>query len=98
MIEVSWDVETDKDYTAEIEIICNDKSGLLSKILAMPAEMKLNIHSVHAQPNKSNKTSTIYLSIYVSNAEQVSRLMNQIRRVTGVFSVSRPFEKNVTED
>ena len=98
MIEVSWDVETDKDYTAEIEIICNDKSGLLSKILAMPAEMKLNIHSVHAQPNKSNKTSTIYLSIYVSNAEQVSRLMNQIRRVTGVFSVSRPFEKNVIED
>ena len=98
MIEVSWDVETDKDYTAEIEIICNDKSGLLSKILAMPAEMKLNIHSVHAQPNKSNKTSTIYLSIYVSNAEQVSRLMNQLRRVAGVFSVSRPFEKNVTEE
>ena len=98
MIEVSWDVDMDREYTVEIEIVCNDKSGVLSQLLAMPAEHKLNIHSVHATPNKSNKTSTIDLVIYVKNAEQVSRLMTQMRRIPDVFSVSRPIEKIITDN
>ena len=98
MIEVNWDVEIDREYTVEIEIVCNDKSGVLSKLLAMPAEMKLNIHSVHATPNKSNKTSTIDLVIYVKNAEQVSKLMTQMRRIEDVYSVSRPIEKIISDD
>ena len=98
MIEVSWDVSTERDYTVEIEIICNDKSGVLAELLAMPAEMKLNIHSVHATPNKNNKTSTIDLVIYVKNSEQVSKLMTAMRRIEDVFSVSRPIEKIITDD
>ena len=98
MIEVSWDVDVDRDYTVEIEIVCNDKSGVLSQLLAMPAEMKLNIHSVHAAPNKSNKTSTIDLVVYVKDADQVSKLMNQMRRLEEVYSVSRPIEKILSDD
>ena len=98
MIEVSWDVNAERDYTVEIEIVCNDKSGVLSQLLAMPAEMKLNIHSVHAAPNKNNKTSTIDLVIYVKNSEQVAKLMTQMRRIEEVYSVSRPIEKIVSDD
>ena len=93
MIEVSWDVSSDKEYPVEIEITCNDKGGVLAKLLAMPAEMKLNIHSVHATPNKNNKTSTINLVIYVKNAQQVSKLMSQMKRLNDVIDVVRPFEK-----
>ena len=64
----------------------------------MPAEMKLNIHSVHATPNKNDKTSTIDLVIYVKNADQVSKLMTQMRRIEDVFSVSRPIEKIISDD
>lgn len=98
MIEVSWDVSSDREYPVEIEIICNDKSGALTKLLAMPAEMKLNIHSVHATPNKSNKTSTIDLVIYVKNAEQVTKLMKQMQRIEDVFSVSRPIENILAKE
>ena len=98
MIEVSWDVSAEREYTVEVEIICNDKSGVLAQLLAMPAELKLNIHSVHATPNKNNKTSTIDLVLYVKNAEQVSKLMTQMRRIEDVFSVSRPIEKIVSDD
>ena len=98
MIEVSWDVSTEREYTVEVEIICNDKSGVLAQLLAMPAELKLNIHSVHATPNKNNKTSTIDLVLYVKNSDQVSKLMTQMRRIEDVFSVSRPIEKIVSDD
>ena len=52
--------------------------------------MKFNIHSVHASPNRSNKTSTVLIGVDVNNADQVSRLMNQLRRIKDVYSVSRP--------
>lgn len=89
MIEVSWDIGLDKDYTVEIEIVCNDKSGVLAELLAVPSEMKINIHSVNANPNRSNKTSTIVMGLDVKNATQVSQIMTKMRRLKNVYSVSR---------
>ena len=89
MIEVSWDIGLDKDYTVEIEIVCNDKSGVLAELLAVPSEMKINIHSVNANPNRSNKTSTIIMGLDVKNATQVSQIMTKMRRLKNVYSVSR---------
>ncbi len=90
MIEVSWANSKENVYVVEIEIVCNDKSGALTEILAIPATLQLNIHSVHASPNKSNKTSTIRLGIEVRNSDDVSRIMTQMRRVKDVYSVTRP--------
>ena len=89
MIEVSWDIGLDKDYTVEIEIICNDKVGVLQELLAVPSEMKLNISSVNASPNRSNKTSTVRMSLSVQNAAQVQQVMTKFRRLKDVFSVAR---------
>ncbi len=94
MIEVSWDGTSDKFYTVELEIVCEDKSGVLANLIAVPAEMKLNLHSIHAVPNKYNKTSTVNLGVEVNNAEQVETLMNKLRRVEKVYSVTRPMVGN----
>ncbi|MBR2774486.1 MAG: bifunctional (p)ppGpp synthetase/guanosine-3',5'-bis(diphosphate) 3'-pyrophosphohydrolase [Selenomonadaceae bacterium] len=90
MIEVSWDTTIDKLYTVEVEIVCEDKPGVLADLIAVPAEMKLNLHSIHATPNKHNRTSTVKLGVEVQNAEQVETVMNKLRRVEKVFSVARP--------
>jgi len=90
MIEVSWANSAENKYVVEIEIICNDKSGALNEILAVPSTLQMNIQSVHATPNKSNKTSTILLGIEVKNSDDVKRIMTQMRRVKDVYSVTRP--------
>jgi len=90
MIEVSWDTNNDKLYTVEVEIVCEDKTGVLADLIAVPAEMKLNVHSIHAAPNKANKTSTVILGVEVQNAEQVATLMAKLRHVEKVYSVARP--------
>ena len=95
MIEVSWDGTSDNLYTVELEIVCTDKAGVLSELIAVPAEMKLNLHSIHAVPNRNNKTSTVNLGVEVKNAAQVDTLMNKLRRVENVFSVTRPMKINV---
>lgn len=90
MIEVSWAQNPDQLYNVEVEIVCEDKSGVLSDLIGVPAGMNLNLHSIHAEPNKYNKTSTVKLGVEVSNSEQVNELMNKLRRVENVYSVVRP--------
>lgn len=97
MIEVSWDTASDKLYNVELEIICADKTGVLADLIAVPAEMKLNLHSIHAVPNKTNKTSTVNLGIEVQNAAQVETVLNKLRRVENVYSVTRPMIKNAAD-
>lgn len=90
MIEVSWDGTNDKFYTVEVEIVCADRTGVLAELIAVPAEMKLNLHSIHAVPNRSNKTSTVNIGVEVNNSAQLVELMNKLKRVESVYSVTRP--------
>ena len=89
MIDVSWDVAQGDTYTVYLEIICNDRSGLLSEIMAIPAEMKFNISAVTAKPNRLNKTSVIHLGLNVASSTQVTQIITRLRRMKDVFSVSR---------
>ena len=91
VIEVNWDIGLDKVYTVQLAIICNDQSGVLTKLLAVPSEMKINISSINAKPNRSNKTSTVIMGLDVKSAQQVSQLMTKLRRLKDVFSVTRSF-------
>ncbi len=92
MIVVSWDTTNDSFYNVELEIVCEDKSGVLAELIAVPAEMKLNLHSIHAEPNRYNKTSTVKLGVEVNSALQVETIMNKLRRVEHVYSVARPMK------
>ena len=94
MIEVGWDIGLDKQYTVELEIVCNDRSGILNNVLAVLTEMKLNIHSINANPNRSNKTSTIMLGLDVRNSTQVTQIITKLRRVKDVYSVVRKMSSN----
>ena len=89
-IEVSWEKNIDRNYNVELEIICANKSGVLTEILAIPSTMKLNIRSVHATPNDNDHTSTVKLGVDVQNADQVEHLMSKIRILREVYSVTRP--------
>jgi len=89
MIEVDWDVGLDKVYTVQIAIICNDQAGVLTTLLAVPSEMKVNICSINAKPNRANKTSTVIMGLDVKNARQLNEILRKLRRVKDVFSVTR---------
>ena len=79
----------DKVYTVQIEITCNDKPGLLANILAVPTDMKINISSVNAQPNKSNRTSVIRMGLDVRSSAQVQQILTRLRRMKDIYSVGR---------
>ena len=98
VIEVNWDIGLDKVYTVQIEIVCNDKTGMLAELFALPAEMKVNITSLTAKANKSNKTSLVNMGLDVRNSQQVAQIMTKIRRMKDVYSVSRSLGMSAKDD
>lgn len=98
VIEVNWDVGLDKVYTVQIEVVCNDKTGMLAELFALPAEMKVNITSLMAKANKSNKTSLVTMGLDVHNSQQVAQIMTKIRRMKDVYSVSRSLGTSAKDD
>ena len=96
-LEVDWDIGLDKEYTVQIFITCNDRSGMLTNLLAVTSEMKVNISSINAKPNRSNKTSTVVMGLEVKNAQQVAQIMTKFRRVKDVYSVSRSMPTGTKE-
>ncbi len=96
-LEVDWDIGLDKDYTVQIAITCNDRSGMLTNLLAVTSEMKVNISSINAKPNRNNKTSTVVMGLEVKNAQQVAQIMTKFRRLKDVYSVSRTMPARMKE-
>ncbi len=88
MIEVEWDIAPDSLYKVPIEIACVDRAGILSEILMLASEAKINVSSVNAKTHKT-KMATIYLSLEISNLNQLEIIMNKFRRVKDVYSVQR---------
>ena len=97
LIEVDWDIGLDKVYTVQITIVANDKSGVLTTLLAVPSEMKVNISSINAKPNRRDKTSTIMMGLDVKNAQQIQQIMTKLRRLKDVYSVTRALSTNMKE-
>ena len=66
-----------------------DANGILQELIAVPTEMKLNISSLNANPNKGNKTNTVLLGVDVKNAVELEHLMTRLKQVKDVYKVSR---------
>ncbi len=89
VMEVSWDIGIDKFYTVKLEITCNDKQGVLTQMLAVPSELKLNISSLNARANRKNHTSIVEMGLEVNSSSQVTQVINKLRQLKDIYSASR---------
>ena len=88
LIEVSWDVGIDDVYKVNIMITSQDRPGMMSDIMNITSEAKLNIFSLSCHTDK-NKTATTHMGLDITSLEQLEYVMNRIRRMKGVYNVER---------
>lgn len=88
LVEVSWGTSNGMAYMAEIQVKLEDRVGILSDIMTIITESRLNLNALNA---KSTKGSLAYVSIKVKidSIEQLKELMRKIRRLKGVMDVYR---------
>ena len=75
-------------YPVAVQIIAMDRVGLLRDISTLISDEKVNMSDVRTQKRSDHETS-VNLTIDTTGVEQLTRLMNKLEGVRGVYSVSR---------
>lgn len=88
-IEVDWSNKTlETAYTSEIQIIAPDRKGLLSEITLLISSINLVVTGVNAKISK-NGVAVINLTLEITDADQLSKLMTKLQGMPGIIEVKR---------
>ncbi len=88
LIEVEWNTQSQVSYNADLQIIANDRQGLLAEITSIINENKINIISFYSRTSK-DKIANINFILEINDIEQLNKLIRKFRRVEGVLDVFR---------
>lgn len=87
LIEARWPDVINKSFIASINIVCENKSGLLAQITTVIANTKIPINAANAKTDRGN--AMINVSVEISNTTDLEMLMNRIKSIDGVIDVYR---------
>lgn len=88
IIEVSWGGVQGTSYVAEIRVKAEDRMGMLSDIMQVITDSKLQLNAVNANQSKS-EGAFINIKVRIDSVEQLESLMKKIRHINGVTDVFR---------
>lgn len=88
LVEVSWGTSNGMAYMAEIQVKLEDRVGILSDIMTIITESRLNLNALNAKSTKGN-LAYVSIKIKIDSIEQLKELMRKIRRLKGVMDVYR---------
>jgi len=89
IIDVQWyNEKTEGEYNVDIEILSNDRTGLLADIVKEITSKKINIMGVNTKTN-TERIATIDVTVEVENIEQLNKVIRAIRKVDSVYEVKR---------
>lgn len=88
IIEVEWDQGKNIAYQADIQIMANDRYGLLTDVTSILADIKISVRAVNARTTKDN-VAIINLTLEITSREQLEKIMNKLKALDGVADVYR---------
>ena len=88
IIEVQWYEQEKVTYTVEIEILANDRNGLLADIVQKINESKAKLLGVNAKATKERIAITD-VSIEVDSLDNLNKIIKELRKIDSVYEVNR---------
>jgi len=90
--DLAWDTETPAPYRVAIEVEAIDRPRLATDIMNVIADTKININAINARAVSRN-LALVDLKIEVDSQEQLTHIMEKIKRVQDVLEVRRVLPK-----
>ncbi len=88
-VKVHWAGEiSEEEFKTTLEIVAEDRSGLLADITQQLFSMHLFIHSLNSRETKDG-TAFISATISISNIDQLKSIMSRLSNIAGVISIRR---------
>ncbi len=88
LIEVAWGHSADM-YPARLRIDAWDRVGLLRDITGVVSTENANIHQISSTEQQAYDHSTVWLTVYTTGIDQLSRLCARLEALPGVQAVHR---------
>ncbi len=88
MIDVYWFDDVNGSYKVDIEILANDRNGLLKDIIKQIENAKVRLTGVNTRTTKEN-IAILDVSIEVENKDILNKLLSAFRNVENVYDVQR---------
>ncbi len=88
MIDVEWYKESKETYQVEIEVLANDRGGLLVDTLNALKETKAKLMGVNTKTTKEH-IAIMDVSVEIESIEELDKLQKAIRKVDSVYEVRR---------
>ena len=88
MIDVYWYDDAVSAYNVDIEILANDRNGLLADIIKQIASVKTRLIAVNSKLNK-DKTVTTEVTVEVENLDELNNILKALRKIDNVYEVNR---------
>ena len=87
-IAVEWDPRSAGRHSGEIQIVCQDRPGMLSNITKLCEQAQVNISRAEAR-NMPDGRAMCKLELAVRDVSELTKLIKNIERLAGVESVQR---------
>jgi GTP pyrophosphokinase len=88
LIEVAWESAQNASYLSDVQILANDRGGLLVEVTNSVADSKIPLKAMNARTSKE-KIVIINLTLEITDTEQLDKIIKKLRKINGVFGVNR---------
>ena len=89
-IDVAWAGEKKSSYGIELEVVADDRPGLLADVTQAIAGEGSNIRRIEARVGEAGE-GYVSVSLETSDLKQLEKILGRIRSVTGVRDVIRKY-------
>ena len=86
-IEVEWDVDGERDFMVQIQILAEGRKDFLKDITEQLSSMDTNILKVDMKTE--NSLITVFLILEVRNLSHLTKIIRRLYNIKGVLSVNR---------
>jgi guanosine-3',5'-bis(diphosphate) 3'-pyrophosphohydrolase len=86
-IAVNWAAGRDQSFVVQLEVIVEDRKGMLRDITQVIADANTNVCG--AEIHTGDATAVGTFAIEVSNLSQLNRIIDKVKKVRGVIEVKR---------
>lgn len=87
-IDVQWHKEARSQHSSEIELFCNDETGMLAEIAALCKKREVNIGRMSAEPLPDSK-ALLNIEVAIRDVRELADLIRALEAMKGIHAVKR---------
>jgi len=86
---VEWADQRQSQFQVELEVLMDDRQGILARVVSTIANLKTNIRQMDSRVSDGKATAELVLEI--ADVKQLEKVQRSIASVDGVVNVERKY-------